>query len=62
MTFAEFAKDHYEHTHCIACGGCLVDPARHVRFAIPVWCAGCRDKLKASLPPGVKPPWFWEAP
>ena len=59
ITFAEFAKDHFEHTHCVACGNCLLDPSFQVRFSIPVWCVGCRDRIKATLPDGVPPPWSW---
>lgn len=60
MTFSEFAKNHQEHSHCVACSGCIVDPTPHVRFSAPLWCVGCRNKVKASLPTGLEPPWLWE--
>jgi hypothetical protein len=65
MTFAEFAKDHDEHVHCISCGSCIIDPLLLVRWSVPIWpiwCVGCRDRFKASKPDGVPLPWRWEKP
>jgi hypothetical protein len=59
--FEQFALDHNKHRHCMACGGCLLDPRWMVQ-EFPAWCIGCRDRIKANLPPGVPPPWKggWE--
>lgn len=54
--FEQFATDHSLHVHCVACGGCIFD--RRVQLLVPVWCVGCRDKLKAaSKTTGVPLPW-----
>lgn len=55
MTFAEFAKDHEEHAHCIACGQCLIDPSPKVRLSTPIWCVGCRDRIKVRTLPELLP-------
>jgi len=55
--FERFALDHYAHAHCHGCGGCLLDPSHLIQGFIPVYCVGCRDRIKANNKPGVPLPW-----
>lgn len=60
--FERFALDHTRHTHCLGCGACIVDPSIAVQ-GFPVWCIGCRDRIKANCQRvGVPVPWrgAWE--
>jgi hypothetical protein len=60
--FEKFALDHNKHTHCLGCGGCLLDPS-HVIQGYPCWCITCRDRIKENCKRSNLPlPWRggWE--
>lgn len=56
-SFEEFAFDHEKHRHCHECKGCLLDIRPAVWSAFPLWCVGCRERIRASTPYGKKLPW-----
>jgi len=61
--FERFALDHKAHKHCTGCGGCLLDRSWYVQHFNPVWCVGCRERIKAtSAKSGAPLPWpvEWE--
>lgn len=53
--FEEFAMNHTAHTHCSACGGCLLHPL--AQNLVPVWCVECVKRIDARMPAGVPRPW-----
>lgn len=55
--FEEFALNHYRHKHCMGCGGCILDDSRVVLESHPIWCIGCRDRIKKATPAAVPLPW-----
>jgi len=60
--FERFATDHAKHTHCLGCGGCLLDRS-HLVQSFPSWCVTCRDRIKALCArTGAPLPWRggWE--
>lgn len=56
--FEAMALDHKRHQHCVACGGCIVDPeVVQTTKGLLVWCKGCFKKIEAALPADVPRPW-----
>lgn len=56
--FEEYATDHARHRHCVACGGCLLDPRAVVVLSVPLWCIGCKNRIEINAAKsGIPLPW-----
>lgn len=55
--FEKYALNHSVHSHCIACGTCMLDPRVHPRLVNPVWCISCYRRIDAVMPADALRPW-----